>query len=222
MELSSFVGKRILSPTGKDLGYSKSVLLTRNRKKISCLVCIDGDEEEFYLPARAVLAAGDVIIAGPTRLSAPAGIPCPVGLPVYSNLGESLGTVVDLVLGEGDPVYLVGKDGVRESYPAERLTVSETVIAYPEGVKKRAAARKKRADKRDATPAPEKEEAETAPIDPFDRFNLLGRTVKKSVYDGCGKPIALAGERVTPAVLSDARRKNLLLQLTVNTLTNLY
>lgn len=222
MELSSFVGKRILSPAGKDLGYSKSVLLTRNRKKISCLVCIDGDEEEFYLPARAVLAAGDVIIAGPARLSAPAGIPCPVGLPVYSNLGESLGTVVDLVLCEGDPVYLVGKDGVRESYPAERLTVSETVIAYPEGVKKRAAARKKRADKRDATPAPEKEEAETAPIDPFDRFNLLGRTVKKSVYDGCGKPIALAGERVTPAVLSDARRKNLLLQLTVNTLTNLY
>ena len=138
------------------------------------------------------------------------------------NLGESLGTVVDLILGEGDPVYLVGKDGVRESYPAERLTVSETVIAYPEGVKKRAAARKKRADKRDATPAPEKEEAETAPIDPFDRFNLLGRTVKKSVYDGCGKPVALAGERVTPAVLSDARRKNLLLQLTVNTLTNLY
>lgn len=221
MELSSFVGKRILTPAGKDLGYSKNVLLTRNRKKISCLVCIDADEEEFYLPARAVLAASDVIIAGPARLSAPAGIPCPVGLPVYSDTGESLGTVVDLVLGEGDPVYLVGKDGARESYPAERLSVSETVIAYPEGAKKRAAARTKRADKREATPLPEKEEVKTQ-SDPFDRFSLLGKTVKKSVYDGCGKPVALAGERITPAVLSLARRKNLLLQLTVNTLTNLY
>ena len=55
-----------------------------------------------------------------------------------------------------------------------------------------------------------------------DRTNLLGRRVKRSVYDEHGAPIATAGERVTPEMIAAARRKNRLLALTVNTLTNLY
>ena len=49
--------------------------------------------------------------------------------------------------------------------------------------------------------------------------NLLGRKVKKSVYDDYGIAIALAGERITPAVLARARRAGRLLALAVNTLT---
>lgn len=56
----------------------------------------------------------------------------------------------------------------------------------------------------------------------IDRTNLLGRRVKRSVYDETGAPIAVAGERVTPETIALARRKNRLLALTVNTLTNLY
>lgn len=56
----------------------------------------------------------------------------------------------------------------------------------------------------------------------IDRTNLLGRRVKRSVYDETGTPIAVAGERITPQTIALARRKNRLLALTVNTLTNLY
>ena len=56
----------------------------------------------------------------------------------------------------------------------------------------------------------------------LDRTNLLGRRVKRSVYDEHGEPVALAGERITPEVIARARRGNRLLALTVNTLTNLY
>ena len=51
--------------------------------------------------------------------------------------------------------------------------------------------------------------------------NLLGRRVKRSVFDETGAPVALAGERITPDTVAKARRKNKLLALTVNTLTNI-
>ena len=56
----------------------------------------------------------------------------------------------------------------------------------------------------------------------LNRTNLLGKRLKKSVFDDQGKPIALAGERITPEILARARRSNRLLELTVNTLTNLF
>ena len=56
----------------------------------------------------------------------------------------------------------------------------------------------------------------------IDRTNLLGRRVKRSVFDAQGAPVALAGERITPDILARARNSNRLLALTVNTLTNLY
>ena len=52
--------------------------------------------------------------------------------------------------------------------------------------------------------------------------NLLGKRVVRSVYDAQGEIVALAGDRITPEVLSRARRKGRLLALTVNTLTNVY
>ena len=54
-----------------------------------------------------------------------------------------------------------------------------------------------------------------------DRLNLLGRQVKITVRDRNGEPIALSGEKITPEILSVARKNNLLLRLTVNTLTNI-
>ena len=75
---------------------------------------------------------------------------------------------------------------------------------------------------------PDMQEMQSAPEPPrrdgfrINRTNLLGRRVKKSVYDETGAPIALAGERITPETITKARRKNKLLALTVNTLTNLY
>ena len=55
----------------------------------------------------------------------------------------------------------------------------------------------------------------------LDRLNLLGRQVKIAVRDKNGEVIALSGQRITPEILSLARKNNLLLRLTVNTLTNI-
>lgn len=52
------------------------------------------------------------------------------------------------------------------------------------------------------------------------RLNLLGRKVNRDVYDGDGKLIARAGEKITAKILAEARRSNILLKLTVNTLTD--
>lgn len=238
MELSSLIGKEILTPTGDKLGYAKSAFVSRDYKRLSSLVCIDEDEEEFYLPARAVLASDDVIIAGKGRLPAPTGLPCPIGTPAYSEKGEHFGVVGDLLVGDGDPVYVIVKDGIRTSYAADCVVTGKTMIIYPEGKPKRSAPKKRTkpapenaapqvvtppepaAPVMPAAPAPVKESVNA--FDALNRCNLLGRRVKKSVYDENGSPIALADERITPEILSCARRHNKLLQLTVNTLTNIY
>lgn len=56
---------------------------------------------------------------------------------------------------------------------------------------------------------------------PLHRLDLLGRTVRKNVYDAQGYLLVSAGERITPDTVMHARRNNRLLQLAVNTITNL-
>lgn len=219
MELSTLIGKQILTAAGENLGYTKNAYLTRDGTKLSSLVCIDGDEEEFFLPARTILAADDVIIAGKARLSAPTGVPCPIGIAAYSARGELLGAVTDLLLGDGAaPVYVIVKDGIRTTYAADCVAAGETLIVYPEGKpKKTAPPRRRETQKKEQKPAPPPPE-ENASY----RCNLLGRCLKKTVYDGYGYPIAVAGERITAGIIARARKNNRLLQLTVNTLTNIY
>lgn len=213
MQLSSIVGTIILSPEGENLGYVKEALLTRDLGALSCLIAVDGEEEEFFLPARAVLAVKDAVIAGKARLNAPTGIAAPMGRAVFSEDGEFLGTVTDVTTG-GPPKLTVQKHGAAASdIPLSHAAVGETVIVFREARKKRAPSRKS------AKKAPEEPQKPANAI-AFNRFNLLGRRVKKSVFDAFGSPVALAGERVTPEMLAAARRQNCLLALTVNTLTN--
>lgn len=231
MELSAIIGKQILSPSGELLGYVKSAYLAKECDRLSCLVCIDAEEEEFILPMRSVLALNDAVIAGKARISAPSGIPCPIGTPVYSFRGELLGTASDFLFGQNvTPVLAVTGDGVRTTYSADCISVEKTVIVYPDAEAKKAAVPKKPVTRKKSTAARKKAEPQASEknvqtensAESGFRLNLLGRQVKRSVYDGQGFPIVLAGERVTPEVLHEARRNNRLLQLTVNTLTNIF
>ncbi len=236
MQLSTLIGKPILSPAGQAYGYVTEARPTRDFTQIACLVCADGDEEEFYLPGKAILSAGDGVIAGKSRLNAPAGVPSPVGKTAYAQTGEALGVVSDLLLGEGEEgVLAVSREGVRMTVPVSRALIAEHVVVYPNEAARRAASRtaasKPSAENRrtprkkpahaaaetaSAAPMPEKEAPKIALLN---HTNLLGRRVKRSLFDSFGNPVALAGERVTPSILSLARRKNLLVKLTVNTLT---
>lgn len=246
MQLSSVIGKPVLSPTGENYGYVTDARLSRDFSRISCLVCADGEEEEFYVPLRAVLSCEDAVIAGKARIAAPTGVLSPIGKRVFSHTGESLGTVSDVLLGEGsEAVLILVKEGVRTTAPVSCAGVEEHAVIYPDAEAKTLAAKRnqrpraaadpprkkrtppKRAQEEPAAPPPETENEAPMPeknvrenVFPLDRTNLLGRRVKRSVFDEYGAPVALAGERITPAVLARARRCNRLLQLTVNTLTS--
>lgn len=253
MKLSTLIGKPVLTRAGERLGYVTAAYLTRDMKKLSSVLCADDNEEDFCLPARAILSAADAVIAGAARLDAPTGVPSPIGKAAYTNTGEALGILSDVETGE-TPLLLIAKDDMTISCEAARAAIGETVIVYPTAAEKRPSpAKRGHAPKQkqknlpmSADPLPNptmSAPAANSPARPtqsppamsaeralkqranafrIDRTNLLGRRVKRSVYDEAGSPIATAGELVTPEMIARARRKNKLLALTVNTLTNLY
>lgn len=247
MQLSTLIGKPVLTRAGDRLGYVTAALLTRDMKKISSLLCADDDEEEFCIPARAILSAADAVIAGGARLKAPTGIASPIGKPAYTHTGEALGTLTDVELGD-EPALLIASGATTLRCAAACATIGETVIVYPSAAERRPASarhghapkktentRTMSAQRRSEPTMPADDGVQAPPSMPeakpskthaegfrIDRTNLLGRRVKRSVYDETGTPIAVAGERITPQTIALARRKNRLLALTVNTLTNLY
>ncbi len=223
MKISMLIGKQILSQNGNTLGYVKAAYLSRNFQTLSSLVCVDKEEEEFYLPARAILALQDALIAGKSRLKTPSGIPFPVGISAYSHFGEWLGQVTDFSF-DTPPAFLVQREEIQTVCPVECVSVGETLLLYssPEAKNKGQHKKTRKAEERETPPSPEHssivpEENANA----LGRVNLLGRRVKLTLRDKFGRIIASEGERVTPDVISRARRENLLLRLAVNTLTNL-
>ena len=268
MLISSLVGKTVLSRSGERFGYVLALRPTRDMKKLSCLVCADEDEEEFFLPARAVLSVEDAVIAGRQRTNAPTGIPSPIGSPVYTHTGEQLGTITDIDTGDS-PALILFSNGEEHRIDVSCAAMDETVIVYPTAEDRRSAGSRRTrlatsgrtSAKKTSTTSAEKsasnnkvqQQKNIAPVQQFpkiqprqpeplatsskvsqsaastqtnsyqlNRTNLLGKRLKKSVFDDQGKPIALAGERITPEILARARRSNRLLELTVNTLTNLF
>ena len=244
MEVSTMIGAEIFSPAGEKLGYVKSVYLSKDRKRITCLLCVDegesGEDDEFVMPFRAVLSVKDVVIARKMRIEKTIGAPAPVGINAYSNTGEALGTLCEILVGDGGPVYIVTKGGVRTSYPGGSVIIGEALMIGGEQKKsakpkpRKGSAKKGRA----AEEGKAQEELQTPDVSAaiqselsavvnapapsgLDRLNLLGRQVKIAVHDKEGNVIAHSGEHITPEILSLARRNNLLLRLTVNTLTNL-
>ncbi|MGN0822956.1 MAG: hypothetical protein ACI4NG_04210 [Candidatus Gallimonas sp.] len=227
MQVSTMIGKQLLSPAGDSLGYVTDVKFTRRYDKISVLCCVDEDEEEFFLPARAVLACSDVVLAGPSRLSSVTGTDNPVGKIAYSSRGELLGTVCDVICDRETPMIAVSRGDLRIFYPLSLSAVRETVVVRSENEK--APARKSRCKSRVCDEPVKTPPCADRPREPLssedsaeNRLNLLGRTVKKSVYGEHGALLIAAGEIVTQSTLLKARRNNRLLQLTVNTLTNVW
>lgn len=231
MQLTSLIGKPVLSPTGDRCGYIVEARPDRTMKKLACLVCADENEELFYVPARAVLSSLDAVLIGRTRLDAPSGVPSPVGRPVYSHGGEALGLVNDLVLGERPALSVEGI--LHGSIPLSLVCIGESVILYPDEAARRRAEGKRRGKETASRKRPEKSaqgpaadapsDAQISPVGPtplavrLNRTDLLGRTVQTTVFTPEGQTIARAGEHVTPEILGAARRANCLLRLAAGT-----
>ena len=126
MNISTVIGKPVLSPQGETLGYVKTAYLDRNLSSLASLACIDEEEEEFYLPARAVAAIGDAVIARKSARTSPVGILCPIGSAAYSSDGKFLGAVADYIL-DGERSELIlrgpwanGRSSIPTPHPAKR------------------------------------------------------------------------------------------------------
>lgn len=222
MQISTLIGKRVLSPDGDELGYVLNVSLTKNRAKLLSLVCVDENEDEYSLPARAVLFEGDALVCDKIQSIVPEGNPNPVGMYAYTDCGQSLGAVCDVAF-EPEGAFLSFTEH-KTPVPVSRIKFGQVVIVRSEKkapAKKQSKERARQNKQEETKPSPAPQIKKSAETNVFDRINLLGRSVKRTVYGQDGVPVALTGERITPEILSRARRQNRLLQLTVNTLTNL-
>ena len=228
MQLSELIGKQIYTPAGDLLGYISGAYLTKDLKKISAYACVDAEEEEFSLSARAVCAVKDVVIARDRRLASPSGLRFPAGASAYSDTGETLGTVCDYRMDEDAPALVICSGSSVTEIPANRAAAGESVIVYPDAAPKRTASGAPRTKRKAQRHAHAREETPHAPdvasdslAPPVNHLDLLGRTVKRTVYGANGEALIPTGTRILPPVLLLARRHGRLLSLAVNTLTNL-
>lgn len=141
MQLSALIGKPVVTSAGETLGYVKSVFLGKKLNALSSLTCVDGEEEEFYLPARALLAVGDAVTAGNARLREPTGIESPIGKPVYGSRGEYLGAASEFTFDENEAFLTAVKDGEQICVAASRLALGDSVIVNPRRAKRSPAKR---------------------------------------------------------------------------------
>ena len=238
MELSSLIGKPVLSAAGETIGYVKNVYLNKAMSAPTAYVCVDGNEAEFFLAARSAAFDGECIRAG-RRLAAPSGIPSPIGKTAFDRNGNSLGRICD-VIPDGKESGLVAACGSAKIFlPVRQTAIGDVVICYPSAKKGEKSAKSdpnmcqnapqvdkmesnsaqnaKRVDKtqpesaQNARPTDEESAALYA-------FNLLGRTVRRDVSDGA-ELLAAAGETVTPDLIGRARASNRLLALAASILT---
>lgn len=213
MELSQLIGKPVLSPAGEALGCVKCAYVFKN--ELSGLLCFDRDEEEFFLPSRALLSFGDAVIAEPCRTDGQRGEPFPVGKPVFDEWGRFLGAACAMETGEHGVLTVFPGGKTELCFPLSALSFGEAVIVY----ETRRPPRKKTTRMRQnaiqvAKTEPNAEEKTGA----LPSTGLLGKQVKKPV---CweDETLARAGETVTPALLKRAREHNRLLELAAHTLT---
>ena len=215
MQISFLIGKQILSAQGDLLGYAVRALLNKTRTKILSLVCADENEEEFYLPARALHMEGDAIVYTGRGNGDTIGQPCPVGMRVFSETGADMGAVRDMIFDDGGAFLLLTNDNT--PYPVSCARFGQVIILRQSSKP----TKKPGAHKTTQEETEPKTKKIPVPTGLPDRVNLLGRTVKKTLYSQSGILIAQAGERITPETIAAARGENKLLQLAVNTLTNI-
>lgn len=197
MEYSTLIGKSVLSSSGKELGYVLAVYLREDFSSLLCLKCADEEEEEFFLPARAIKLSGDAILAGKPRLKTPSGVPCPVGKRVFDEYGGFLGRASALTDGEKGILTVSGIFAEREFYASQIKAEKNVLVFYAP-----------RAER------PKRKKPESSPTSPEEGNNLLGKSVKREVEGLCAE-----GETVTREMIRRARERNRLLELTANVLT---
>lgn len=174
----------------------------------------------------------------------------PVGLPAFSLLGEYLGRIVDVALEDERTVAVVAEKGeyamdrlIAAGEGAALIDTAEERTVLPARRRARRSS-DSRAREREESAEPAKERAEVAATVPAETEAreegernsaavestarivcgdklLIGRKLKRDIFNQRGDRIAKEGERITRDVLEKAKKYGLLFDLTVGSLSNL-
>ena len=139
--------------------------------------------------------------------------PSPIGLPAYTETGENLGVVEDVIVGEGKSVENVIISSVAYS---RKLVgrVSETLLIMLSEEKVRLPKRSK-----PKSTSPEKSEPRNShePLRIIGDYGfLLGRKLRECVYNQRGELIGAKNALITKNVVETARKYGKLIELTQN------
>ena len=207
--LSRDIGKRVLTLRGDVLGTVKGALLSAGYKKVVGYTCFEEENgEEFAFCTENVFRVGaSAVVLKESPTLPQTALPSPVGLAAFSLDGDGLGTVTDMAL-EGDRVMTwITPSG---EYPLNRIvSVGQSVmidVATP----------------RTRLPLPRKKEKESEkPTVRCGEQFLLGRKIKKDVYNQRGECLAKEGQLITQEMLSTVKKYGKLAELTTVSLSNL-
>ena len=135
---SALIGKPLLSRSGERVGYIKNIQTDGRLSRIRNLECCDEDEEEFILPVSAAAQIGKDAAIVKSLSAAPCKncIPAPFGIEVFSETGDKLGTLADLVREGFAITHYVLSDG--QKIPADRLkSAADSAIVGTDGAARR-------------------------------------------------------------------------------------
>ena len=87
MFIKDYIGKKIHSPDGKEIGYARAPLLSPDKKRLAGLLCSDAEEEDFLFPLTAKNYADDPLVFPAERKIAAHVAYSPLARPVYDENG---------------------------------------------------------------------------------------------------------------------------------------
>lgn len=128
MNVSELYGKQTLSGDGKKTGCV--IGLGESGGEIRYLVCCDGEEREFRIPAENILSVGDKIIFESGKCPYKQCASIRLGVPAFSDGGKYIGVLSDFILAGFKIKYAViaGK-----KYPMQRVEYGDAAIVKKSG-----------------------------------------------------------------------------------------
>ncbi len=186
------IGKQVKNNQDEIIGYARAGIFSKNRKKITTLLCADNEEKDFSFPLTDdILTAEDTLLLPAVKRRTIRGETySPIRKSVYSLQGEYLGVVSDLKIERGNILSVLM--GEREFEIEQVRALGDCILV-------------------NVQPATSKKKTKNLPI-------LLGQVLRYNVCNDQGELIFGKGQVITPQTLKTALSCNKLLELTIKSL----
>lgn len=229
MKISELIGSQVLSLSGaKICGVVCGVRLSDNLTRVKTaevFMSDDDDCERKFIDIRKIRSVGaDTVIImndGALAPDCPEYTRSPINLPAYSESGEPLGRITDLIVSD-DKFTITSICTAEGTFSInDVLSRSDELIVFRlPGSRTRVTSSKTRVPAPRASLAPsDRVTVQSVPETPYRYSFLVGRRPASDVSDTSGRRIAYAGDIITRAVIDDARRRGAIVRLTESCIT---